>query len=135
MMDLFNLDDETTGIPRELGPGFSTRIYAGERSMLSVVTAEPGAASAIHSHPEEQWGMVLEGRGVRIQDGVEHPVGKGDFWLTPGGVEHGFVAGPEGARLLDVFAPPRAEYRQGRSGRGEQGGAEHGDQPLDYDRP
>ncbi|MGI9425825.1 MAG: hypothetical protein ACR2PA_21805 [Hyphomicrobiaceae bacterium] len=38
-------------------------------------------------------------------------VGKGDFWCTPGGVEHGFEAGPDGAQVIDMFAPPRAEYR------------------------
>lgn len=79
--------------------------------MFSVVTVAPGAAGSIHSHPEEQWGMVLSGSGVRIQDGAEVPVAVGDFWRTPGGVDHGFRAGPDGAKLLDVFAPPRAAYR------------------------
>jgi len=53
---------------------------------------------------------------VRSQDGAEHAVTAGDFWHTPGGVAHGFRAGPAGALVLDVFSPPREEYRKGGSG-------------------
>ena len=59
---------------------------------------------------------MLEGSGVRIHDGVEHAVETGDFWQTPGNVPHGFRAGPEGAVVLDIFSPPREEYRRGKSG-------------------
>lgn len=79
--------------------------------MLSVVSFEPGAAGSVHSHPEEQWGVLLEGSGVRFQDGVNHVVNTGDFWRTPGGVEHGFTAGQDGARVLDMSSPPREEYK------------------------
>lgn len=114
--DFFNLSDPDQGIPRQLAEGIATRIFVGEHAMLSVVTLAPNAQGSIHSHPEEQWGVMLAGDGVRTQDGREVPVEAGDFWRTPGGVAHGLRAGPEGATVLDVFAPPRAEYR--RPGRG-----------------
>lgn len=114
----FNRDDLSQGIHRVLAEGLETRIFPGEQAMLSVVRAGPHKAGSVHSHPEEQWGVVLEGSGVRIQDGVEHPVSVGDFWCTPGGVEHGFTAGPDGAVVLDIFAPPRGEYRTAGSGFG-----------------
>lgn len=113
---LFNLDDPDLGIFRQLAPGLSARIVAGDQAMLSIVTAEPNAEGAIHSHPEEQWGVLLSGSGVRVQDGVEWQVRPGDFWRTPGGVLHGFRAGPDGARILDVFSPPRDAYRREGSG-------------------
>ena len=84
--------------------------------MLSVVSFAPNSEGSIHFHPEEQWGVLLEGSGTRIQDGVDVPVGEGDFWRTPGGVEHGFRAGPDGAKVLDIFAPPREAYRTTGSG-------------------
>ena len=115
-IDFFNLDDLSRGIPRELGPGLSTRIFVGDKAMLSIVTIAPNAQGNIHSHPEEQWGFMLAGDGVRIQGGREVKVKVGDFWRTPGGTKHGFQAGPNGARLLDVFSPPRAEYRKSGSG-------------------
>lgn len=114
--NFFNLSDPDQGIPRQLAEGISTRVFPGEQAMLSLVTIEPNAEGRLHSHPEEQWGVMLEGEGVRVQDGVEVAVEKGDFWRTPGGVPHSFRAGPSGATVLDVFAPPREEYRQAGSG-------------------
>ena len=43
---------------------------------------------------------------------------KGDFWLTPGNVEHGIIAGQNGAKVIDVFSPPRDEYKKHGSGFG-----------------
>ena len=114
--NFFNLSDPDQGIPRQLAEGISTRVFPGEQAMLSLVTIAPNAEGRLHSHPEEQWGIMLEGEGVRVQDGVEVAVEKGDFWRTPGGVPHSFRAGPSGATVLDVFAPPREEYRQAGSG-------------------
>ena len=109
--EFHNLDAPAGGIPRELAPGLTTRIFPGEGAMLSVVTIAPNASGTLHAHPEEQWGVLLEGTAVRVQGGEEIPVKKGDFWRTPGGVPHTMRAGPEGARILDIFAPPRPEYR------------------------
>jgi len=112
----FNLHDLAQGIHRVLADGMETRIFPGEQAMLSVVRAEAGSVGSMHSHPQEQWGVCLEGGGVRNQDGVDHTVKAGDFWRTPGGVEHAFTAGPEGAVVLDIFAPPRDEYRAAGAG-------------------
>lgn len=114
--EFFNLADLSAGIARTLAPGIDTKVFPGDQAMLSVVSFEPDSEGSIHDHPEEQWGVLLEGSGVRIQDGVEVPVGRGDFWRTPGGVPHGFRAGPEGARVLDIFAPPREAYRKAGAG-------------------
>ncbi len=112
----FNIDDASQGISRELAPGLSARVFVGEKAMLSIVTLAANAEGTPHSHPEEQWGVMLSGDGVRIQGDKEVDVKVGDFWCTPGGVQHAFRAGPKGARLLDVFSPPREEYR--KAGRG-----------------
>ena len=114
--NFFNLDKTDQGILRELAPGVSTQIFPGDHAMLSVVCLDPGCESEIHSHPQEQWGILLEGSGVRIQDGEETTVSAGDFWRTPPDISHAFRAGPKGARVLDVFRPPRDEYRVKGSG-------------------
>ena len=64
--------------------------------MLSVVRLEANAKGSLHSHPEEQWGYLIEGLATRIQDGEHIPVEKGSFWRTPSDVEHSVIAGPEG---------------------------------------
>ncbi len=114
----FNLNDTESGVKRELAPGVSTRVFPGEQAMLSVVTLAPNAEGKLHHHPEEQWGVLLEGSAVRVQGGEEIEVGKGDFWRTPGNVPHTMRAGPDGAIVLDIFSPPREAYKVAGSGFG-----------------
>ena len=118
--EFHDLNDPSDGLFRELAPGLTTRIFAGEGAMLSIVEIAPGAEGKLHSHPEEQWGVMLEGSGTRVQGDEEIAVSKGDFWRTPGGVPHTMRAGANGARILDIFAPPRAEYRVPGSGFGRE---------------
>ena len=94
------------GIVRQLAAGVTARVFPGVNAMLSVVTLEPHSVSPLHAHPNEQWGVCLEGEWVRIQDGVEHHVPHGGRTLDSRCV------------VLDIFAPPREEYRQAGSGLG-----------------
>ena len=114
----FRLDDQLQGIPRTLAEGIKTRIFPGQNVMLSVVRMEPHSSGTVHSHPEEQWGVLLEGECVRIQAGEERAMKAGDFWCTPGGVPHGVRTGAVGAVVLDIFSPPRDEYRKAGDGFG-----------------
>lgn len=114
--NFFSMEALAEGMQRTLAPGIGTSIFVGDQAMFSVVEFEPNAVGSVHQHPEEQWGVLLEGSGTRIQNGEEVPVEEGAFWRTPGDVPHGFIAGPDGARVLDVFAPPREDYRRAGSG-------------------
>ena len=115
---VFSLDDQNQGIARKLGEGITTRIFPGDQAMLSIVRIAPHSEGTLHSHPQEQWGVLLEGALVRIQGGEEVAMKAGNFWCTPGGVEHSVRTGDEGALVLDVFAPPRDEYRKAGEGFG-----------------
>jgi len=108
--NFFNIDDPQAGIARQLAEGVSARIFPGEQAMVSIVRLAPASSTSTHAHPQEQWGFLLSGSAVRVQDGEEVAVGPGDFWVTPGGIEHHIIAGPGGAVVIDIFAPPRAEY-------------------------
>lgn len=116
---VFQLNGDARGIARKLAEGVNASIFPGENVMLSVVRVDPNSVGSIHSHPEEQWGVLLEGRCTRIQDGVEVDATAGEFWHTPGGVSHGVRTGDQGALILDIFSPPRAEYRQTGKGFGK----------------
>jgi quercetin dioxygenase-like cupin family protein len=117
--EFHNVDHPEDGLFRELAPGLTTRIFVGEHAMLSVVSLAPNAEGRLHHHPEEQWGVLLEGSAIRVQGGEEIPVRKGDFWRTPANVPHTMRAGAEGARVLDIFSPPRPEYTKPGSGFGD----------------
>ncbi len=112
----FNLDRLVGGIDRNLAPGVDTTIYKGDQAMISVVRFASNAKGSMHHHQEEQWGFCRTGSGVRFQGGVSMSVCAGDFWLTPGGVEHGMEAGEDGMVVIDVFAPPRGAYKTKGSG-------------------
>ena len=116
----FNLHDDTQGLKRELTTGINTRIFVGDNVMLSVVRIEAHAEGTLHSHPEKQWGVVLEGDCIRIQDGTEASAKAGDFWCTRGGVEHSVRTGDQACVILDIFSPPREEYKKAGEGYGEQ---------------
>ena len=116
--NFFNIKDLQKGIQRQLGDGLKTSIFCGEQAMISIVEIEPNSEGKIHSHPQEQWGFMIEGSGVRIQGTERIEIKKGDFWLTPSNVEHGIIAGQDGAKVIDVFSPPREEYRKSGSGFG-----------------
>ncbi len=115
---VFNIDREDQGIPRKLADGITTRVFCGDRVMLSVVRIERHTAGTVHSHPEEQWGVLLEGECVRIQGDEEIAMKPGDFWHTRSGVRHGIRTGDRGATILDIFSPPREEYRKSGTGFG-----------------
>ncbi|MCE2517983.1 MAG: cupin domain-containing protein [Alphaproteobacteria bacterium] len=114
--NFYSLDRLDEGISRALTDGIDASIFPADQSMASVVRIGPGAVGTVHSHPQEQWSILIEGSATRLQGGEEIPVKKGDFWVAPGGVEHGIIGGPEGALIIDIFAPARPEYKKPGSG-------------------
>jgi quercetin dioxygenase-like cupin family protein len=44
-------------------------------------------------------------------EGVRYPVKTGDVLIFAPNEEHGAYMGPNGARVLDVFAPPRPDLK------------------------
>ncbi len=99
----------------ELAPGATARALFGERAMLNLVEMEPGATVPAHSHPHEQLGLILRGSMTMAIGGEPHELGELDAYAVPPHVEHGGVAGPAGAVLLDVFAPVREDYRRSQT--------------------
>ncbi len=92
--------------------GIEARPLFGEGAMLNLVTFEPGATVPAHSHPHEQFGIVLRGMQALVIDGVAHELEPMDGYVLPGGIEHSAYCGPEGATVLDVFCPVREDYRE-----------------------
>jgi quercetin dioxygenase-like cupin family protein len=62
--------------------------------------------------------VLLKGECIRIQGDEEVRMKAGDFWHTPGGVLHGIRTEASSSTILDVFSPPREEYRKAGSGFG-----------------
>ena len=95
----------------ELVAGVTGRPLFGEDAMVNLIRFEPGATVPAHSHPHEQLGIVLEGMQALVVGGVAHELGPFEAYVLPGGVEHSAYCGPDGAVVLDVFAPVREDYQ------------------------
>lgn len=82
----------------------------GQQSTLAVVELEPGAVVPEHRHANEQLGLVIQG-GVTFRVADERTdLGPGGTWNIPADVPHEVRAGPEGAVVIDIFAPARADW-------------------------
>ena len=108
------------GVFRRLTDTITTHIFMGDNIMFSLADIGPNTEPTIHSHTEEQWGILLEGECVRIQDGEAVAMKKGDFWRTPANTPHGIRTGATGATVLDIFSPPRAAYTKPGEGLGAE---------------
>ena len=73
--------------------------------MVNLIEFDPGATVPAHSHPHEQLGIVLRGMQALVVDGVAHELGPMEGYVLPGHVEHSAYCGPEGATVIDIFAP------------------------------
>ena len=90
--------------------GVVARTVRGERLSLAVVELEPNAVVPEHSHENEQLGLVLSGT-VSFRVGTEtRELGPGGTWRIPSNTPHEVHTGPEGAVVVDVFAPVRADW-------------------------
>jgi quercetin dioxygenase-like cupin family protein len=54
---------------------------------------------------------VIEGEADFTVGGELRRLQPGDYYAIPGDVRHGVVVGSQGAVCLDIFSPPREEYR------------------------
>ena len=98
-------------VPKVLAPGVTAKIASGERMMLSLVTFAPDAVVPAHSHPHEQMGMLVSGTLEFTIAGETRVLSGSGMVFVPGGVPHAAKAGPGGAVALEVFSPPREEFR------------------------
>ena len=115
-------DDEFVETDR---PGFRRRVITGDALQLCFWRIAGGTTgSYLHKHDDhEQLGIVVRGKlDFRIDDDADNDartvVDEFQAYLAPRGVWHGdsvFVGDDEYGEcwILDVFAPPRDDLREG----------------------
>ena len=101
----------SSATPVEMLPGVVRRtLTEGERMMLIEVTLEQGAVVPVHTHPHEQIGYLASGRLLFEVGDERRELSAGDSWLVPSNVPHQVTA-LESSVAIDVFSPPREDYR------------------------
>jgi quercetin dioxygenase-like cupin family protein len=92
------------------GVTVQARVIAGERASLSLVELQPGAIVPEHRHEHEQLGLCIEGSITFTVDDETRTLGPGGTWRIPSDRPHHAVAGPDGAVVVDIFSPVRADW-------------------------
>jgi quercetin dioxygenase-like cupin family protein len=107
-----SFDDLSTLDLQRIWDGVHLRVVHGDRITLGVIELDPNSVVPEHSHENEQLGMCLGGSLVfRVAD-ESRELGPGETWTIPGNVPHEVQVGPEGAVVIDVFVPPREDWRE-----------------------
>jgi len=102
--------DFRAGDPLQIWSGVVGWTIDGERVTLSLIELEPSTVVPEHSHENEQLGMLLRGSlSFRIGDD-ERALEVGGTWRIPSGTKHDVRTGPDGATLVEAFAPRRIDW-------------------------
>lgn len=95
---------------REIVEGFHGNFIHTEKMTLAYWDIAKSASLPPHSHPHEQVVNMLEGEFELVVDGKALRLKPGDVVVIPSNVPHQGQAITE-CRILDVFQPPRDDYR------------------------
>lgn len=106
-MQLIKLSDTP---PREVFPGHRAHLIHSDRMTVVHWRIDEGSTVPEHDHPNEQIVNVLAGRYELTVAGKPLMLEPGMVVVIPGGVRHSGRAITD-AFLLDVFSPPREDYR------------------------
>ena len=98
--------------PYLIRAGMTARVVNGERMTMAVIDIEPHAVAEEHQHENEQLGFVIRGQLTMNIGGDKRDLRPGDTYAIPSNVRHDAKAGADGATVLDVFAPGRADWEK-----------------------
>lgn len=101
-------------VPREtLQDGVTRQVIWGGHGTLARFSLAKGAHVGRHSHPSEQFTSVISGVMRLAINGRDIILRAGDVLVIPAFAEHEAWMLEDGV-VLDFFAPPRADWREGR---------------------
>ena len=86
--------------------GSEAQIISGEHMHLIRAVYEPGSTYPMHSHPHEQFSLLLSGRILLTVGDETREIGPGDGWYAASNVPHGGqIIGDQKAVFIDVYSP------------------------------
>ena len=95
----------------ELVPSANSHLVFGDKITVSFLTMSAHGYFPPHRHEAEQIMTVLEGYVDEIVEGKLYRLEKGDVVVLPSNIEHGAYLREVDCRVIDIFSPPRADYR------------------------
>ena len=86
--------------------GSEAQIISGEHMHLIRAVYEPGSTYPMHSHPHEQFSLLLSGRILLTVGDETREIDPGDGWYAASNVPHGGqIIGDQKAIFIDVYSP------------------------------
>ena len=99
---IFRWEDQDTYVRS----GDSAQFISGEHMHIGRAVFPPGSEYEMHSHPHEQFSLLLSGRMLLTVGDETSEIGPGDGWYVPGDVEHGgLILGDEPVVFIAVYSP------------------------------
>ena len=93
------------------GTGVTRKILGrGGKLMLVEFSFKKGGIGALHSHPHEQVGYVVNGSFEFNLNDNKQVVKKGDSVYIPSDTPHSALALEEDSIMVDVFTPQREDF-------------------------
>jgi quercetin dioxygenase-like cupin family protein len=82
----------------------------GDQATLALLELDANAVVPEHTHANEQLGICIQGSLTFTIGGETREVGPGGTWRILGNVPHSVVTGPDGAVVVEAFAPARSDW-------------------------
>jgi quercetin dioxygenase-like cupin family protein len=96
----------------ELVPGSLSHLIGGVNVTVSFLIMKAGSVFELHSHPQEQIMIVIEGYCDEIIEDKIYKVHKGDVIYLSANIKHGAFIREIDCKAIDIFSPPREDYKQ-----------------------
>ena len=104
------VDFETMPVIDVWGETVRARRIEGERITFALIELAPSSVVPGHRHENEQLGMVITGRVTFTIGSETRELGPGGTWRIPSNEYHQVDVGPDGAVVVDIFAPVRSDW-------------------------
>jgi len=98
--------------PYQIWTGAVARAVNGERLTMAVIDLDPDLEIPEHHHENEQLGFVLQGTVTMVIAGEAKELSAGEGYSIKSDIPHSARSGHEGATVLDIFAPIRADWEK-----------------------
>jgi quercetin dioxygenase-like cupin family protein len=112
MPNVATFDDIASIAPQQIWEGVVVRAVHGDSTTMALIELAPNSHVPEHHHVNEQVGVLVRG-SFRLRVAEETlEVKPGGTWLIPADVPHEVHTGPDGALALEVWSPPRADWKE-----------------------
>jgi quercetin dioxygenase-like cupin family protein len=96
--------------PIRIWDGVVARAVHGDEATLTTIELDPDAVVPEHAHVNEQTGILVSGSLTFTIAGETKLLQPGAAWVIPAHAPHSVTVGPNGATIVELFAPARDDW-------------------------